>query len=141
MLKGQLGGSIFFNELVQESIIKRVLWPDKNIFLSIVEFFPRFQDLALPLADELLHFLVRQIIRQRVQQTLDLTHTVYFARDFRCLAVVLLLKICGTHVPDPERNQQNENTRNPKTMLTNDGELSFQLIHDSSLRKWLTNSA
>ena len=65
---------------------------------------------------------------RRVRSALDL------AFDFRGLRCILFLECWGTHEPNPEGGQQNERARNPKTVLTNNGELSFQLIHGSSLR-------
>ncbi|HBV66209.1 MAG TPA: hypothetical protein DEF45_24665 [Rhodopirellula sp.] len=136
MLKRQLDGpSLFVNELVQESIIESVFGPNKNIFLAIVEFFPRLQNFTLSLADQLLHLFMRQVIRYRVDLVLHSTDTLDLAFDFRGLRRILFLECRGTHEPNPEGGQQNERTRNPKTVLTNNGELSFQLIHGSSLKK------
>ena len=101
MLDGQLDDSIF-HELVEKLLIERILGPNENIFLSIVEFFPGLQDLIPPLADQRLHFLMGQFIRQLRELTLDRIHASDFALDSRCLLLILLLQSGGTHVPDSE---------------------------------------
>ena len=93
VLKGQLDGPrVFVDELVQESIIEGVFWPNENILLAVIELSPRLQHFILPLADQLLHLLMRQVIGDRVDLILHTTDALDLAFDFRGLRCILFLE-------------------------------------------------
>ena len=92
VLERKFDGAISFNKLIQEFLIEGSRWPDEDILLTVVQFFPRLHYFAPSLVDQFLHGFMGQVVGLFGQFIFRSSNSFNSGSNFVGLRVILFLQ-------------------------------------------------